>query len=291
MPYLYLALSVIFCSATNVFTALFNRKKSGISGALPFYDLVRISSCFASWLVIYAINPSFDIAVLPYALGFGLLFVLASVFYTLAVKTGPFAITALLTQTSLMLATVWGIFFWEADFSFLTAIGLICVMASIYLLIFGDKKEERDDKKVNVKWLVYVLVATFGNAFLTIIQREQQNVFHGEHGSMLMTFGLGVASVLSLIRFFKSDRSNASTLARSSLPFPVASGVTGALLNLFVILLASTALSPAVIYPVLAVGALMLNVTFSIVTLREKMSAKQWIGFALGVLAITLLNL
>ena len=68
-------------------------------------------------------------------------------------------------------------------------------------------------------------------------------------------------------------------------------GVSNFGLNVFVILLAGTTLSPAIIYPVVGVGGLMLTTLFGVVVLREKLKWWQWIGLLIGAGAILLLSL
>ena len=65
-----------------------------------------------------------------------------------------------------------------------------------------------------------------------------------------------------------------TTQPKGNIAFPVAAGVTNVLLNLAVIILATSELSPSLIYPVLAVGGLAVTMLFSIFAFKEKL--KWW---------------
>ena len=89
------------------------------------------------------------------------------------------------------------------------------------------------------------------------------------------------------LRFLCSDRRDAKVAARSSWYFPVLAGV----LNLLVILMATSTLSPSLIYPVLAIGSLTVVTVFSLVIFKEKMRWWQWLGVLLGMAATGILSL
>lgn len=55
--------------------------------------------------------------------------------------------------------------------------------------------------------------------------------------------------------------------------------------------MALTALSPSLIYPVLGVGGLAVVTIFSLLVFKEKMRWWQWIGVAVGAVAVLLLSI
>lgn len=294
MPYFYLVSSVFLLSATSVFGAYYDRKCALNKGATPFFNLVRILSSFLCWLIIFAFDFSFDAKVLLYSLAFGACFTMATVGLMYAIKFGSVAITTLILQSSLIGVTVWGLMFWGASFTITVGVGLALVIIAIALCVISGKSDgetEDDKKKSGVKWLIASLIMFVGNAGCSIIQREQQIAFNGKHGSMLMVFALIISSVVCVILFVKSDRTETKTLLKKGWYFPVAAGVANGILNFFVILLATSTLSPSLIYPVLAVGGLCVTMLFSLFAFKEKLKWWQWLGFALGTVAIALLNL
>jgi drug/metabolite transporter (DMT)-like permease len=60
---------------------------------------------------------------------------------------------------------------------------------------------------------------------------------------------------------------------------------------MFVVLLASTPLSPNVIYPTVAVGCLVINSIASAFVFKEKLAWWQWVGILVGAVAVTLLSI
>ena len=167
--------------------------------------------------------------------------------------------------------------------------GFVCfVIISITLCIYTNKKEE---KGFSFKWLFYVLLAFFGNAGCTIVQRTQQLVYNGQHSNMLMFFALLFSVLAYLVVYLKSDKSQSLEIIKTSWYAPVLAGIFNFLLNLFVILLVFTNLSSSLIYPVIGVGELAVVAIFSLFVFKEKMYWWQWVGVLVGAVATVLLSI
>jgi drug/metabolite transporter (DMT)-like permease len=53
----------------------------------------------------------------------------------------------------------------------------------------------------------------------------------------------------------------------------------------------STTLLESVIFPGIAVGGFMLTTAFSVIVYRERLRKEQWVGLAIGAVALVFLNL
>ena len=287
MPYLYLIGAVLLYASENILCAFFNRKYDDKKDVGAFCTLLISISSFLSWGVLFLFDGTWDWAVLPYALLFSLGFTLATVMLVEALKCGPVVLTSLIMQLSLIGATVWGFFSWGDNFTWLVGVGLALVVVALWLCLYTGEKEEQ---KFSVKWLLCVLLMFLGNACGTIVQKTQQLDFDGKYGNFLMVVATGIMLVVSVIRYLKSDKSDSKVMLRSWY-YPVSVGVVTAIANLCVILLATSPLSPSLIYPVLSVGVLMVNSFFSAFVFKEKMRWWQWVGVAVGTAAVAILSI
>lgn len=289
--YLLLGLTVVFFSSSGVFGGLHSRANKDLANTTGIYNLSRIIVVFLGWALLFAINPSFDVKVLPYAILFGMGFALAAYGYYNAIKTGSVVLSSLMLQLSLIITTIWGFFFWGAKFTILSAIGLVLAVAAIYLCLNDGKKEE-EKKKFSFKWLIFALMAMMGNSICTISQRTQQIKFNGEHGNMLMLFGIAIAVIFYVVDFLRSNRVDAPKMFKSyTIVYPVLDGIFNVLVNLFMIILATSPISTNIIYPVIAVVGISLVSLCSFVVFKEKLKWWQWVGIAVGVVAVVLLSI
>ena len=124
----------------------------------------------------------------------------------------------------------------------------------------------------------------------SIVQKSQHIAFDGEHGAMLMFFGLLVAALICLAYFFLTEKPNVQKMVKTTWWYPVGAGTSSALGNLFVILLA-TRLSSNLVYPTLAVGCLAVTSLGTVVLFKEKLAWWQWVGVLVGTVAVALLSI
>jgi drug/metabolite transporter (DMT)-like permease len=114
--------------------------------------------------------------------------------------------------------------------------------------------------------------------------------FNGQYGNFMMMLATGLGAYTTILLYIKSDRKEEKTLLKESWYFPVLAGGVNAVQNLLIILLATSTLSPNIIYPVLSIGSLMVVTIFSAFVFKEKMCWWQWIGIGVGIIAIALLS-
>ena len=206
-----------------------------------------------------------------------------------ALKQGSVMLTSLFSQLSLILVSIWGFFFWNAQFTWTVGIGLVLTVIALWLCLYNGSSKET--VKINFKWIRYIFMLVIGNAGCSIVQRTQQLNFDGKYGNFLMLVATGISTLVCLVLYLRSDRRDSAVIARSSWYLPVLAGALNALLNLFVILMATSDLSPSLIYPVLAIGSLIIITILSLLVFKEKMRWWQWLGVLLGIAATGILSI
>lgn len=288
MPYLYLIITVFMAAASTVFGKLFHKGNADIRTGSHLYTFVLILSALIVWSAAYAFDFSFDTGVLLYSLLFALFFVTGNLGMICALQRGPTMLTSLFVGLSLLLPAVWGFFFWDSPVTVPIVIGLILVAICILLCVYSKEKKK---KTLSTGWFFFITLAVLGNAGCTVVQRQEQMDFDGTQGTMLMFFSMLLAALIYLPIYLKSDRTESIRVLKRTWWAPTLAGVCNALLNLFVILLSRTELSPSLIYPVMSVGKLVVVLLFSLYAFKEKMRWWQWAGVGVGAIAIALLSL
>lgn len=293
MPYIYLLSAIIFSASLSILGTCFNAKNAGRKHISNLYNLLIACSAFISWTVIYIFDFSFEPLVLLYSAGYGICYTLAIIGHIKALKCGSVALTAFIKQTSLVCVSFWGFAFWNTPLTVNTLIGLVLIAIALILCFFvGNKRTDRDGQKpITFKWVIYALLLLTGNAGCSIVQKYEQMAFDGEHGSMLMVFASVFSAIVCLIMFLREDKPEWKEVVKTSWYLPAAVGISSAVLNLFIILMASTTLSPSVIYPGIAVGGFTITTLTSVIIFKERLKISQWIGLAIGVIALIFLNM
>ncbi len=295
MDYLILAGAVICASTSSIFGGFFNRSCAGKKDTSAFYNLFQLLTVFVGWTLLLIIDFDFNVAVIPYAVAFGIAYCVSTFGAINALRTGPVLITSLITQFSLIATTIWGFFFWNSEPKPTVFIGLVIVVVAIFLCLYRARDVPQTRKAFlsngfSFKWLFFAALAFLGNAGTSIIQRTQQMTFDGKYGNQLMSTALFFGFIFFLVIFLRSDKSDAKFIIKKCY-IPVGTGIFNLLLNLFVMIMATSKLSPSLIYPSISIGGLIIVTLFSLFAFREKLRASQWVGVALGIIAVLLLSL
>lgn len=288
MPYLYLIVSIFLSSSSNVLGKLFSRKNAQKKSAGVIYTFTLLLSVSLGWGIRFALDRTFDPTVLWYSLLFAIFYATVQFGVINALQHGPAVLTSLFTSLSMILTTIWGFFFWDSPLTLTVGIGLCLVVVSIVLCLYTKGSK---DKAISGKWLLFVAMAFFGNAGCSIVQRTQQVNYDGQYGNMLMFFAMVLSVLAYLVIFLKSDKRDTKAVLKTSWWMPAASGLCNLFLNVLVMLMAVSTLSPSLIYPVIGLGGLSIVTIFSQVVFKEKMSPAQWCGIATGAVAVLLLSI
>ncbi|MBQ9736528.1 MAG: hypothetical protein IJV96_07080 [Clostridia bacterium] len=290
IAYLYLVGAMLGSTMISVSSTFYTKRNLLRPHVSRLYSLIVSISVTLGWLCIFLIDPSFDARVLLYSLGYGVLYTVAMLGLVGALGNGSVALTAFFKQLSLVAVSVWGFFFWNTPVTATVITGIALIVVALALCLSG-KKDGVERGRITLKWVLYILMLLVGNAGCSIIQKYQQMAFDGKHGSMMMLFATAFSIVVSFLLCLREDKTHYREAMKKTWHFPALAGLGSALLNFLVILLAVTAMSPALIYPGIAVGGFILTTLASVALFGERPTPRQWVGLSVGAVAIVFLNL
>ncbi len=262
--------------------------------------LVSASYSLACAITLLILN-SFKINLSTYSLvlgiAFGFLISLSQVSTSLALQTGPYGYTNVITCFSTVITALSGFIFWGETINAFKIIGIIFMLACFYFAV--AKKE--DDKKTNLKWFILALLTMISISLIGLTQKiHQMSEYKGELASFLL-IAFVFSMVCSLI-VFTVIRINEKKLSceienkifetkqhlRIFLISALFCGIFVAfnnVLNLFL----SGQVDTAIFFPIVNGLPLMASLLVSLFLFKEKMTKKQWIGIAFGVIGIAFL--
>lgn len=296
LNYLLLVASTCMVGSNSVFFGIYNRKNEGMRGASALCNLIFAMSALVCWGFWYLSDLSFDLRVLPYAVGFGLSYCCGCTGYLHALRYGPVSVTTLLVQLSSVATAIWGALFWDMPLNTLSVIGLCLVVAAMALCIQGKREKQTQKMPFSFKWLFFVLLSFCGNGFCIIFQRSQVIAFTNEegkllHGGMMMFFGMVFAVLFLLLVWLKTERERSWQIIRKTGYLPVITGLNNFGANMIIQYLAVVKMPPAVQYPIYTLGCLSLTAILSRICFKERLYWWQWLGMAIGAAASIVLSL
>lgn len=288
--YLYLVGAMLGSALLSVSGTFYTKRNASRPNVSSLYTFLVSCSVTVGWLLIFLADPSFDAGVLWYSLGYGVGYVVAILGLVGALSSGSVALTAFFKQLSLVAVSVWGFFFWDEPVTLTAVTGMTLIAVALALCLLGKGNGEAK-MKLSPKWFLCVGMLLAGNALCSILQRYQQMAFDGQHGSMMMLFATAFSIVVAFLFCLREDKTHYRAALKKTWYFPVVTGAGSAVMNLFIILLATSPLPPSLIYSGIAVGGFVVTTLASVVVFRERLILRQWIGLGVGALAILFLNL
>lgn len=292
MPYIFLLCAIVTSAGLAIAGTLFNRKIHHAEGLGGLYNAIAACSNFLAWLIIFCTDPSFEIKVIPYSLLYGVGYAVFLIGLNGALQSGSSALSGFVKQIAFVLVAIWGFLFWNSAPELTLIAGIVLIAIALFLcLVPIGKNVPKGTVRITGKWLLYALMILVGNAGCSIIQKTQQMHFAGHHGKLLMLVATCVAAICCMLMSIRSDKKNWAKAFTRYWYYPVIAGASSCICNFFIILMASTWLSPSLIYPAIAIGGLILTTLVSVVTCKEKLTSSQWVGLTVGAVALVFLNL
>lgn len=236
------------------------------------------------FLITSGFQLDFDLRLVPYALAFAVGYSSAWVGTVLAVRYGLMAISSLIISCSLIFPTVYGIIMGEAVTP-MVVIGIALLFAALVLVNLKFSQKE----KFSVKWLLCVLVAFLGNGVCSIAQNLQKRSLGDAYSHEFMIIALA-ASVVLLMAYAAFTSKTLWADFKACLPFSAANGVANAIGN-FIILTLIGNIPNTILYPTNSALGMISTFLLAFFAYKERFSRVQYIGYALGMISIVLLNI
>ena len=226
---------------------------------------------------------------------FGAVTTLQSITMILAFKIGPMAYTSVIINFSTLLTALSGVLWFDEKLYAPQMIGIALMLISFICSANG----ESDQKKANAKWLSLCIVSFLATGGIGIMQKlHQSSAYKSELNSLLViaftsssVFALALAAIFDRKSKLKGEDTKSVFLEKNKLLklviVIVLQGI-GVAVNNEINLYLSGVMSSSVFFPTVNGGGLILTTLCSVIIFKERLSLKQWIGIAVGILSVVL---
>lgn len=262
--------------------------------------LISTSYSTACALTLFILNSfSINLSVFSLVLGiaFGFFISLSQVSTSLALRSGPYGYTNVITYFSTVITALSGFIFFGEGITALKIIGIVFMLACFYFAV--ARKE--GDKKTNLKWFVLALLSMVATSLIGLMQKiHQKSAYKGELASfLLIAFVFSIICSLSVFTFvrirekkFSGEKEHklfdSKKHIRIFLISALCCGVFVAfnnVLNLFL----SGKVDTAIFFPIVNGIPLMASLLVSLFLFKEKMTKRQWLGIGFGLIGLACL--
>ena len=226
---------------------------------------------------------------------FGAVTTLQSITMILAFKIGPMAYTSVIINFSTLLTALSGVLWFDEKLYAPQMIGIALMLISFICSANGEPGQ----KKANAKWLSLCIVSFLATGGIGIMQKlHQSSAYKSELNSLLViaftsssVFALALAAIFDRTSKLKGEDTKSVFLEKNKLLklviVIVLQGI-GVAVNNEINLYLSGVMSSSVFFPTVNGGGLILTTLCSVIIFKERLSLKQWIGIAVGILSVVL---
>ena len=282
MNAIFLLIIIIGISAQHITTKAYNAKAKGVYS----FSAAKSLAALIIFLITAGGNLVFSQETIIYSLAFAITYSMATIFTVLAIKTGPLSLTSLLQQYSLIIPTFFGLLILNEAAGVALIIGIALLLVSLLLINIEGKKEE---KKITLKWGIYVLLSFIGNGGCSTVQKIQQINCNGMYKSEFMIIALIITVITLLVCTLITERNTMVHSFKKGFPYYSICGLANGAVNFFVLVLA-TRMPASVMFPIISAGGIIATALISIFVYKEKLSFPQKIGMLLGIAAVVVLS-
>ena len=203
-----------------------------------------------------------------------------------AYKCGPYGLTRLIGNFSLIFTIFYGIFFLNEQPKIATYIGIVMIFAAMVLINY--KKKGEDEMGISLKWFILVMISMVANGFIGVFTRMQQIRFNDTCSSEFQIISIGGSFVLLAIIGLILDRDKLPYFLKHGSIDGVGAGIFNGAKN-FLTLVIYTLLPLSIVSPMKTGLGMLATFALALCIYKEKYAKKQIIGVILGVVAVILL--
>ena len=282
------ALLILTITLTSLFEGIFIKKYNSKHkvGGFIFTALI----CFFSMMVFVISDTdgfNFPSEIWLYGIIAGILYCSASFLTYVALGCGSFAMSMLILSYSIVFSIIYGLFFLNEPATPLTYVGLALIMISLFLTKFENNSEKTN---FSLKWLICIGLSVFGSGMFSVITRAQQFKFNNSYNNEFMIVALGFSTTMLLVIGLIKDGKHFGYILRYGVPWTLGAGASNGITNILAMFL-YTLMPISIASPVQAGVKVIISFAISVILFKERFSILQWIGVALGAVALVLLNI
>lgn len=234
----------------------------------------------------------FPLEMIPYALVNVVFYSCGFYFTFIAFKEGPFGLTRLIANFSLLFPIFYGIFFLREPTGVFTYVGIALIAVAMFMMNYSKKGSDTQNQegKVTLKWFIFIMISTISNGFISVVTRMQQIKFDDACSNEFQMISLGGSFLFLAIVGLINDRKNLGYVLKNGTLYGAASGILNGAKN-FTILYIYNYLPISTVSPLKAGLGIIASFLLSVIAYKEKYSILQKIGVALGAVAVVLLTI
>lgn len=285
MMYLLLLFSIILgVCKSGIYNRYAKADKPDTAGIFTFNAISYGTAAVVTFF--FGIGKNLSLTTLICAAAYALAVFSLQALSVAAMTIGPMSLTSLFVLYGMIIPSLAGPIFWKEPFGIFQVVGMLVMLASIWLL--RDKNES--GTAAGKRWTLMVFICFLLSGTAGVVEKVHQTSESKDERIMFLFIACGFMFALSLAGRAALRGRGKKIPSKRVAALGAASGAIISVYSQINLTLAGS-LDSLIYYPVANGGALLLTVLISAVVFREKLSGKRLVGFFAGLISIILLSI
>lgn len=289
-----LAVSMGAALATSISRKYYSQKSAG--GFMPTLVFSAGSSLLAALvLVLWGGVERLSLFTVGLGLLFGLIMTGQGIAMLKALEIGPMSYTTVIVSFSTLISALSGVAFFGESIGVWQWVGIALMLASFLLAV----KEDSQEKSASFRWLIFCGITFLCTGGIGLMQKiHQMSSYKAEINAFLIVAFVSACLGSCLAGLWISKKEKTTFLEHDEngkvrwvlVAIALFSGIVTAInhkLNLYL----SGVMDSAVFFPIVNGGGLVLTTVAAVLLFKEKLTKRQWLGVAIGILSVLCLCL
>jgi len=285
---IWLLIAILFYVGIFVTFKLFAQYNVGNFTAIVVNYLVASLTGLLAFGGFSQINQILNAPWIWTAVAIGVLFVV--VFYLFAICSQKLSVTmtAMSSKMSVVIPVFTLMYLFNEELNPLKIIGLILVIASLYLMMKPDSAHKIDKKYLFIPILIFV-GAGISDTLFGFAKRAFE-IASANDSALFVSTIFGISFLLGLLAFPFTLKKGQKIASKADLIGGVVLGVIN-FLAVYFFTYAQGSFSASVFFPVFNVGVVALSALTGLVFFKERLTILNYIGLAISMVAIAIINI
>jgi drug/metabolite transporter (DMT)-like permease len=279
---LFIALSVVQSTLIFVAFRLFDRFRTDNWQAIMVNYVVATLLSFVLGHVGENFQDTIRSVWVPYSMGLGIMFIGTFYFFALSCQKAGVAITSVTSKMSVIIPVLFGFWLYGESLGVLRIFGIFLALVAFYLVF---RKEKRPLPEM--KWAILPVMVFFGNGLVDSGMKFAQHHYIADSPIPFLTFTFFTSLVIALTAVIIRLTRGVAFQWKS-----VTGGMILGALNFgstYYIIKALGTQESSVVFPVANSAIVGLSALVGYFGFREKLTAINWTGIVLSILAIIII--
>ncbi len=204
-----------------------------------------------------------------------------------AMRDGAMSTTSIYVMYGMIIPSVAGPIFWKEPIGILQIVGILMMIASLWLI---KGKVQTEEKGTSKKWILLAIFAFVLSGMAGVMEKIHQSTEGATERLSFVFVACAFMFVFSIVARLIMRKKNGKTLTKSTVSLASLSGIVLGLYST-VNLILSGKLDSMIYYPIANGGAMLLTVLVSVIVFKERFDKQKITGTIIGLLGILCLSI